>query len=79
VIQRQVDEIRDRQTKGIVPPELDPALVRLMAFALASYPRVFHQISRMTTGLSPIDPAFFQAWSDFLRDLGRRIAPDDKG
>jgi hypothetical protein len=78
VIQRQVDEIRERQAKGIIPPELDPALVRLMAFALASYPRVFHQITRMTTGLSPTDPEFIQTWSDFLRDLGARIAPDDR-
>jgi len=31
-------------------------MVRLMTFALATYPRIFRQITRMTTGLPPDDP-----------------------
>jgi hypothetical protein len=47
---------------GLIDPDLDPALVRLMAFALATYPRVFRQITRMTTGLPPDDHPRLGAW-----------------
>jgi MFS family permease len=77
VIQLQVGEIRRRQAEGLIDPEFDPALVRLMAFALATYPRVFRQITRMTTGLEPDDPRFATAWSAFLRELGHRLAPGE--
>jgi hypothetical protein len=49
-----------------------------MAFALATYPRIFRQITRMTTGLPPDDPRFAAAWSAFLRELGRRLAPGEQ-
>lgn len=78
VIQAQVGEIRRRQADGLIDPDLDPALVRLMAFALATYPRVFRQITRMTTGLPPDDPRFAAAWSAFLRELGHRLAPGEQ-
>jgi hypothetical protein len=76
VIQRQVDEIRRRQAAGLIPSDLDSDLVRLMVFALASYPRLLPQITRMTTGLAPGDPAFQARWSAFLRDLGGRLHPE---
>jgi len=78
VIQAQVGDIRRRQADGLIDPDLDPALVRLMAFALATYPRIFRQITRMTTGLPPDDPRFAAAWSAFLRELGRRLAPGEQ-
>jgi hypothetical protein len=73
VIDAQVDEIRRRQQAGLIDPRLDPGLVRLLGFALASYPRLLPQITRMTTGRAPEDPAFAAEWEDFLRDLGRRL------
>jgi EmrB/QacA subfamily drug resistance transporter len=73
VIQAQVDEIRRRQEAGLLDPDLDPALVRLLAFALTNYPRVLPQITRMTTGRSPHDPEFVAAWQAFLRDVGGRL------
>lgn len=76
IIELQVDEIRHRQADGRIDPDLDPAMVRLMTFALATYPRVLRQITRMTTGLTPEDPLFQDAWTSFLRDLGHRLAPD---
>lgn len=74
VIQAQVDEIRRRQHAGLIDPDLDPELVRLLGFALASYPRLLPQITRMTTGLRADDPRFVTAWEGFLRDLGQRLA-----
>ena len=70
VIQAQVDEIRRRQQAGLIDQRLDPRLVRLLGFALASYPRLLPQITRMTTGTPPEDPAFVAEWEAFLRHLG---------
>ncbi len=75
VIPRQVDEVRRRQAGNLIPSELDPALVRLMAFALATYPRPLPQMTRMTTGRAPSDARFQANWSEFLRELGRRLQP----
>ncbi len=75
VIQAQVDEIRGRQNAGLIDAELDPRLVRLLGFALASYPRLLPQITRMTTGRAPDDPEFIAEWQTFLRGIGERLAP----
>lgn len=75
VIQQQVEEIRQRQAAGLVTDELDPALLRLLCFALVSYPRILPQITRMTTGRSVDDPAFVAAWEDVLRAVGERLGP----
>lgn len=76
VIQRQVDEIRDRQAAGAIDPDLDPAAVRLLTFALSSYPRVLPQITRMATGFAPDDPRFAEIWADLLRAVGDRALAD---
>ncbi len=75
VIQAQVDEIRRRQHAGLIDPALDPELVRLLGFALASYPRLLPQIIRMTTGRQPDDPRFVADWEAFLRKIGQRLQP----
>jgi hypothetical protein len=75
VIQAQVDEIRRRQDAGLIDAELNPRLVRLLGFALASYPRLLPQITRMTTGTPPEDPQFIAEWETFTRALGERLAP----
>src|SRR5437879_2506834 len=75
VIQAQVDEIRRRQAARLLPEDLDPALLRLLAFALASYPRMLPQITRMTTGLVPDDPRFVASWENLLRRVGARLQP----
>jgi hypothetical protein len=54
---------------------LDPALTRLLAFAVAGYPQAFPQITRMTTGLVADTPKFRAAWAQFLRQLGTRLEP----
>jgi hypothetical protein len=75
VLRAQVDEIRRRQQAGLLAPELDPALLRLLAFALTSYPRILPQITRMTTGRAPDDPRVVEEWQAFLREVGGRLRP----
>ena len=70
VIQAQVEEIHRRQQAGLIDSRLDPRLVRLLAFALASYPRLLPQITRMATSTSPEDPRFIAEWEALLRKLG---------
>jgi hypothetical protein len=74
VIEAQVDEIRRRQRAGLIDAQLDPRLVRLLGFALASYPRLLPQITRMTTGMPPDDPQFIAEWEAFLCALGQRFS-----
>jgi hypothetical protein len=74
VIEAQVEEIRRRQREGLIDPSLDPSLVRLLGFALASYPRLLPQITRMATGTPPDDPEFIVQWETFIRSLGERLA-----
>ncbi len=70
VIDAQVDEIRRRQASGLLPAGMDPALLRLVGFALVSYPRMLSQITRMTTGMTADDPRFSTAWEGMLRQIG---------
>ncbi|HEY8642546.1 MAG TPA: MFS transporter [Candidatus Dormibacteraeota bacterium] len=78
MIQAQVDEMRRRQELGLVTTDFDPAVLRLLAFALTNYPRILPQITRMTTGQSPEDPAFKKRWGELLRGLGDRLGPGHK-
>ena len=72
-IQLKVAEMRDRQERGLAPADLDPRLLALLSFSVATYPRLLRQITRMTTGVTAEDPRFVAEWSDFLRKLGERI------
>ena len=78
VIRAQVEEIRRRQQTGLIDPQLDPELVRLLGFALASYPRLLPQVTRMTTGRAPEDPQFVAEWEAFLRHLGDLLLDDNR-
>jgi hypothetical protein len=78
MIQAQVEEMRRRQELGLVTTDFDPAVLRLLAFALTNYPRILPQITRMTTGQSPEDPAFKKRWGELLRGLGDRLGPGHK-
>lgn len=75
VIQEQVEEARRRQEAGLLTSEFDPAMLRLLAFALASYPRLLPQITRMATGRAPDDPAFVADWDRLLRAVGESLRP----
>jgi hypothetical protein len=62
----------------LIDASVDPRLVRLLGFALASHRRLLPQITRMTTGASPDDPAFVAEWETFLRRLGRLIEEGER-
>jgi len=55
---------------------MDPALLRLVGFALVSYPRMLSQITRMTTGMTTDDPRFAAAWERLLRRIGALLQED---
>jgi EmrB/QacA subfamily drug resistance transporter len=73
IIAAQVEEIRDRQAAGLLPGDLDPRQLRLMGFALVSYPRMLPQITRMVTGLTPDHPQFVAQWTALLRKIGSSL------
>ncbi len=52
------------------PPISTPVVLRLMGFALVSYPRMLPQITRMTTGMTPENPRFVARWEALLREVG---------
>lgn len=79
VIQAQVDEVRRRQAAGVVSAEFDPELLRLLDFAMVTYPRLLPQITRMVTGTAPDDPRFEQRWEQFLRRIGTLFEPAPGG
>lgn len=69
----KVQEMRERQAKGLAPAEFEPELLALLTFSVATYPRLLRQITRMTTGVTVDDPRFVEEWAAFLRRLGERI------
>jgi EmrB/QacA subfamily drug resistance transporter len=79
VIRRSVEEIRDRQAKGTVRADLDPECLRLMAFALVTYPRMYGNITMGLLGLAPNDPRFEERWARFLSELGKALSGPSPG
>jgi hypothetical protein len=73
VMARQVDEVRSRQAEGLIDEEFDPATLRLLAFALGSYPRLLPQVVRLATGYAPDSPEFDRRWQRLLRQVGARL------
>ena len=74
-----VAALRRAQSKGEFPDDLDPRLLQLAVFALATYPLAFSQITRFVTGKSASDKAFQKQWGQFLRTLGEKLlAPKEK-
>ena len=65
-----VKEVRDRQAAGLLPAHLDAGQLRLLGFALVSYPRMLPQITRMATGMTPENPQFVAEWTALLREVG---------
>jgi MFS family permease len=79
VIELQVEEIRRRQSEGLIADEFDPRALRLLGFALVSYPRLMPQIARMTTGHAPDSEEFRELWRHLLLQIGARLTPRGPG
>ena len=71
-----VEELRAKQTAGLVPSDVDPRYLLLAVYALTTYPLVFSQITRLTTGSAPTDPEFQREWRSILRRVGNLLLSD---
>jgi AcrR family transcriptional regulator len=70
-----VENIRGRQRRGYIAPELDPRHVLLAMVSLTTYALAFPQVVRLITGLSPDDPRFRIERRAFLRWMGAALRP----
>ncbi|MFS0671697.1 TetR/AcrR family transcriptional regulator [Ornithinibacillus sp. 179-J 7C1 HS] len=73
VLQSYVEDMRAKQEMGLVPKELDPALITLMMSSITIYPLLYGNVTRLITGLEPEDPAFQEKWTSFLNEISKRI------
>lgn len=64
-----IGKLRQRQAAGLVSAELPPAPTLLSMMALTMFPLAFPQITRLATGLEPVDPRFRKQWTAFLRGI----------
>jgi len=73
-----LEDFRQRQEKGELAADLDPAYVGLALFAMSAAPVVFPQIAH-ALGLDPGDPKFAEAYANQLLRVVNRLAeePED--
>lgn|GEM_PF-2435578 len=62
-----------KQRLGLVPKELDPALITLMMSSLTVYPLLFNNVTQMITGHTLEEPEFQKKWGQFLHQISERI------
>jgi TetR/AcrR family transcriptional regulator len=72
-VQAGVNGIRQQQSAGDIPKELDAAQLFLSFQALSSHPFAFTQMTRFITGRNASDPKFQKDRVKFLKLLGARI------
>jgi hypothetical protein len=78
LIQKFIQDTRERQRRGLVIRDVDPEYLTLLLFAVSFYPRMFAAVTRTMTGLDPSDPEFERRWSAFLRELASRFETEPK-
>jgi TetR/AcrR family transcriptional regulator len=69
-LHNQRNAIMVKQFQGSLPADVDASLLQLAILALATYPIVFAQVTKMVTSMMPADPKFVEGWSNMLRKLG---------
>lgn len=67
------EDIKSKQEAGLVPKELDPAMVTLMMSSLTVYPLLYENVTRMITGHTLDEPGFQKRWGEFLTEVSKRI------
>ncbi|WP_028608888.1 TetR/AcrR family transcriptional regulator [Paenibacillus harenae] len=73
ILQSYNEDMKSKQEMGLVPEELDPALITLMLSSLTIYPLLYSNVTRMITGHTLEEPEFQQQWASFLRMISERI------
>lgn len=76
LIQSFVEDIRNRQEKGLISKNIDPKYLTLLMFAVSFYPRMFAHVTKGITGLDPDDPEFEKNWSAFLKEIAMEFESD---
>lgn len=71
------ESIRAYQKVGRIGDEYDPAYFNLGMTALALFPTVFPQLTRMITQQPPDSPEFHRKWEQFLKTLAEEIEQSD--
>lgn len=69
----QVEEIRARQDRGEIPPDLDPAYLLLALMTAASASLTMPVIARNITGEDPASAEFVEKYADQLALLVRHL------
>ncbi|MGO9059050.1 MAG: TetR/AcrR family transcriptional regulator [Candidatus Binataceae bacterium] len=75
LLRTEIARIQRAQARGDLPPDIEAEMLLLTRIALGAFPLVFPQLTRLATGLEPVDPKFRRRWAKCLRRLGPRIAP----
>ncbi|MFC4401614.1 TetR/AcrR family transcriptional regulator [Gracilibacillus xinjiangensis] len=73
VLQSYVEDMKSKQQMGLVPKDLDPALLTLMMSSLTIYPLLYEKVTKMITGLDPNESEFQKKWEHFLHLISERI------
>lgn len=73
--EEMVDDIRRRQARGEVDPDLDPTTVLLVLFSAALAPTLLPHVVERMTGQDPDSPAFLDDYCDHLGRIVDRLAP----
>ncbi|HZG81326.1 MAG TPA: TetR/AcrR family transcriptional regulator [Brevibacillus sp.] len=72
-IQSYVNDIKAKQTAGLIPQDLDPTLLTLAIMSLSTYPLILGDVTKMVTGSDPTDPQFQENWASFLTQISTRL------
>jgi AcrR family transcriptional regulator len=77
-LSRALDELRDRQRRGLLP-DLDAGHLLLAILGLIAYPLAFPQVTQMVTGHSSSDPVFHKERAAFLQRFSDALSPKRTG
>jgi hypothetical protein len=76
---RALDDLRERQRRGLLPAELDAGHLLLAILGLITYPLAFPQVTRMVTGRSASDPGFRRERAEFLQRFSETLGSKAAG
>lgn len=74
-LQQAVELLRDRQARGHLRSDVDPRHLLLAMMGLTMLPLAFPQLTRLVTGLRPMEPAFRRQRVEFLRQFAEALRP----
>jgi AcrR family transcriptional regulator len=78
-LSRALDDLRDRQRRGLLPEDLDAGHLLLAILGLITYPLAFPQVTRMVAGRSASDPGFRKERAEFLQRFSETLGPAARG